>query len=131
MRFAAALILLPVLSLPAHAALHVCNHTKAAARVAVGRFDGVRWISEGWWSLAPTKCDVVVPGTLKARYYYLYATDGGAGAWGGSRKFCVDATKDKFVSNDRGRCAAEGMDSRGFFAVDTGSAPDYTQSLSD
>ena len=126
----AALLFLPLLDLPAYAALNVCNHTRTPARVAVGRFDGTAWISEGWWVLAPKQCSTVVPGRLKARYYYLYAVDNGAGAWGGARKFCV-GTADKFVSRERGRCAAQGMDSKGFFAVDTGSAADYTQSLSD
>ncbi|MGN6514589.1 MAG: DUF1036 domain-containing protein [Rhizomicrobium sp.] len=126
----AALLLLPFPGLPASAALNVCNHTKTAARLAVGRFDGTAWISEGWWTLAPKQCSVVVPGRLKARYYYLYAVDGGAGAWSGERRFCVGMA-DKFVSRERGHCAAQGMDSKGFFAVDTGSATDYTQSLSD
>ena len=131
MRFVAALALLPLLSLPAHAALNVCNRTDKPARVSVGRFDGTAWISEGWWILAPKKCDAVVPGKLNARYYYLYASDGGAGSWDGERKFCVGIGDGKFQSRMRGRCAAQGMDSRGFFAVDTGNAPDYTQSLSD
>lgn len=130
MRFFVALLFLPFLSPPAFAALNVCNHTKTAARVAVGRFDGTAWISEGWWTLTPKQCAAVVPGRLKARYYYLYAVDGGAGAWGGERRFCVGTT-DKFVSRERGHCAAQGMDSKGFFTVDTGSAADYTQSLSD
>jgi len=131
MRFVAALALLPLLSLPAHAALNVCNRTAKPARVAVGRFDGTAWLSEGWWVLAPKKCGAVVPGKLKSRYYYLYATDGGAGSWDGERKFCVGVGEDKFQSRGRGRCAAHGMDTRGFFAVDTGDATDYTQSLSD
>jgi uncharacterized membrane protein len=127
----AALALLPLLPLPAHAALTVCNRTGKAARVAVGRFDGTAWLSEGWWIVAPKKCDAVVPGKLKARYYYLYATDGGAGSWDGARQFCVGTGDDKFQSRVRSHCAAHGMDSKGFFAVDTKDAADYTQSLSD
>ena len=96
----------------------------------VGRFNGEAWMSEGWWTVAPSKCAELVPGKLTSRYYYLYAVDGGAGSWNGARKFCV-GTGDKFRSLSRGNCAAQGMDSKGFFAVDTGDAADYTQSLSD
>ena len=131
MRFTAVLFTLTLLPLPAHAALNVCNRTAKPARVAVGRFDGTAWVSEGWWILAPRKCDAVVPGRLKARYYYLYASDGGAGSWDGESKFCVGIGDGKFHSRERDRCAARGMDSRGFFAIDTGSAAEYTQSLSD
>lgn len=127
----APLIALTLLPLPAHAALHVCNRTAKAARVAVGRFDGTTWLSEGWWVVAPKKCEAVVPGRLKARYYYLYAVDGGAGSWDGARKFCVGIGEGKFQSRVRSHCAARGMDTKGFFAVDTRDATDYTQSLSD
>lgn len=130
MRFGAALLSLLFLSQPAFAALHVCNRTAKTLRVAVGRFDGVAWLSEGWWELSPKRCAAVVPGKLTARYYYLYAVDGGSGSWNGARKFCV-STGDKFQSQGRGNCAVRGMDRKGFFAVDTGDAPDYTQSLSD
>ena len=127
----AALLALPLLTLPAHAALNVCNHTAKPTRVAVGRFDGTAWLSEGWWVIAPKNCVAVVPGRLKARYYYLYAVDGGAGSWDGAHKFCVGIGDGKFQSRIRSHCAARGMDSKGFFAVDTRSASNYTQSLSD
>jgi uncharacterized membrane protein len=129
--FGVALLALPFFSLPAAAALNVCNHTVTTARLAVGRFDGTAWISEGWWVLAPKQCGTVVPGKLKARYYYLYAVDGGAGAWGGTRNFCVGIGEDKFTARGRGGCAGRGMDRKGFFPVDTRDAPDYTQTLSD
>jgi uncharacterized membrane protein len=134
MRFAAAsgmLAALTLLASPAHAALNICNQTAKPTRVAVGRFDGTAWMSEGWWTLAPKKCASVVPGKLKARYYYLYATDGGAGSWDGETKFCVGIGEDKFRTDLRGHCAARGMDSKGFFTVDTGNDTDYTQTLSD
>jgi len=129
MRFIAALIVFMLSSPQAEAALKVCNRTAHAARVAVGRFDGRHWLSEGWWSVAPKACGVLVPGTLKARYYYLYAADNGSGSWSGASRFCV-GTGEKFHAL-RGHCAAQGMDSKGFFVIDTGNASDFTQSLSD
>ena len=130
MRFVFALIFFALLGQPAFAGLNVCNKTPSDARVAVGRFDGVQWISEGWWVIAPKACAAVVPQSLKARYYYLYAVDGGSGSWDGARKFCVGNT-DKWQSPGRGDCAGRGMDRKGFFRIDTGDKPNYTQNLSD
>jgi uncharacterized membrane protein len=130
MRFALAFAAFALLALPAHAALQVCNKTAKPTRVAVGRFDGTAWISEGWWTLAPAHCETVVPGRLNARYYYLYASDGGAGSWDGSRDFCV-AANEKFQIRGRGNCARGGYDRKGFFSVDTGNKTDVTQILSD
>jgi uncharacterized membrane protein len=129
MRFLFAVIFLGVMGQPAFAGLNVCNKTARDARVAVGRFDGTQWMSEGWWTIPPKSCAAVVPQSLKARYYYLYAVDGGSGSWDGARKFCVGST-DKWQS-PRGGCAGRGMDRKGFFRIDTGDKPDYTQNLSD
>jgi uncharacterized membrane protein len=115
---------------PAQAALNVCNRTAHPVKLAVGRFDGAVWSSEGWWSLAPKQCQAVVPGKLIARYFYLVATDGGAGGWGGGRSFCI-AADDKFTIPGRDNCAGRGYERKGFFEVDTGQAADYTQSISD
>jgi len=40
------------------------------------------------------------------------------------------APDKRFKSVGRGECAKRGFDSRGFFEVDTGKKPDWTQSLS-
>ncbi len=130
MRFLFALIAFFLMGQPAFAALTVCNKTARDARVAVGRFDGTQWISEGWWAVASQKCAEIVPRRLTARYYYLYAVDGGAGSWDGARKFCV-GNSDKWQSPGRSNCAGRGMDRKGFFRIDTGDKPDYTQTLSD
>jgi uncharacterized membrane protein len=130
MRFCFALIFLALMGQPAFAALNVCNKTARDARVAVGRFDGTQWMSEGWWTIPPRGCAAVVSVPLKARYYYLYAVDGGAGSWDGARKFCV-GTADKWQSLSRNDCAGRGMDRKGFFRIDTGDTPNYTQNLSD
>jgi uncharacterized membrane protein len=130
MRFLPALLFFALLSQPASAALNVCNKTARDARVAVGRFDGTDWMSEGWWTVTPAKCTTVVTGPLKARYYYLYAVDGGSGSWDGARQFCL-GTADKFQAVGRTNCIGRGMDRKGFFRIDTGDKPDYTQTLSD
>jgi len=119
-----------LLAVPAQAALTVCNKAKRPAKVALGRFAGADWKSQGWWTLAPKTCGVLVKGTLDSRYYYLYATDGGAGTWGGDHGFCI-AGVGRFEILGRSGCAARGYDRKGFFEVDTGNLVDATQSLSD
>ena len=115
---------------PASARLDVCNKAASPAKVALGRFDGAAWMSEGWWTVQPKTCATLIDRPLVARYYYLYATDGGAGSWSGSRAFCVSQT-DKFSIGGRGDCASRGFDRKSFFEVDTGNKPDWTQNLSD
>ena len=119
----------PLTALPAHAAFKLCNKTGQMVRSAIGRFDGPKWTSEGWWTVAPKTCNALLTGPLQGRFYYLYATDGGAGVWDGKTKFCV-APEKHFKSGGRGTCAARGFDRRGFFEVDTGKNPDWTQTLS-
>ena len=130
MRFMIALIALAAVAVPARAGLSVCNKTEHGLTVAVGHFDGRNWASEGWWHVGDNKCAEVITGHLDARYYYLYAADGGSGTWDGGTDFCVDMT-GKFSIAGRGACAVHGMDRRGFFEVDTGNRLDWTQTLSD
>jgi uncharacterized membrane protein len=130
MRTVLALVLFLAAAGPAQAGLNVCNKAKHALKVAVGRFDGKNWVSEGWWRVEPKACAELVPGKLVARYYYMYATDSAVGTWDGGKFFCT-ATADKFAIVGRGACAAHGYDRRGFFEIDTANRYDYTQALSD
>ncbi len=125
------LLILAVLAtaVPAEASFSVCNRGNHMARVALGRFNGRDWESDGWWTVKPGACARLLIGTLEARYYYLYATDGGTGGWDGGHGFCV--ANGKFAILGRGSCAARGYERKGFFQVDTGNAPDYTHKLSD
>src|SRR5580658_5838554 len=117
------------LAKPAHASLQVCNQTSQAVRVAIGRFDGRVWTSAGWWSIASKQCAGLITGPLVAEFYYLYAVDGKGGVWDGGTHFCT--TVNNFSIARRGACATSGYDRRGFFPIDTGQSPDWTQTLSD
>ncbi len=130
MRFLLALLATLVLGQPALAGLNVCNKGARPAKVAVGRFNGTRWMSEGWWTVPAHGCAEVVPDKLVARYYYMYATDGQLGTWDGGKSFCVAATVT-FAIVGRGGCAARGYERKGFFEIDTGNLLTFTQALSD
>jgi uncharacterized membrane protein len=130
MRWFFAALLLVALASPAQAGFKLCNKTAHPARVALGRFDGTAWGSEGWWTIESGKCETLIPGRLDARYYYLYASDGSAGSWDGGHSFCVAAT-DKFAIVGREDCAGRGYGRKGFYEVDTGQDTDVTKSLSD
>jgi uncharacterized membrane protein len=120
---------LPCLAGPALAGFSVCNKTGQQVRAAIGRFDGTNWTSEGWWTVKAGGCAALLTGPLQGRFYYLYATDGAAGIWDGKTRFCV-APEKRFKAVGRADCAKHGFDRRGFFEVDTGKKPDWTQTLS-
>jgi uncharacterized membrane protein len=130
MRPALIAVLLACLTSPALAGLHVCNKTTSTVTLALGRFNGSEWMSQGWWDIPGHHCAAVIKTPLKARYYYLYAGNGGPGSWDGGRKFCVADSKN-FAIHGRAGCARRGFDRKGFFEVDTGRKTDYTQRLSD
>jgi uncharacterized membrane protein len=113
----------------ADASFSVCNRTAAAAAVAIGYFDGAHWDSAGWWKIAPRACSELIHAPLVGRYYYLYAEQGIGGAWDGQHTFCV--ARARFTITGRVDCPGQGYEGRGFFQVDTGNAPDWTENLAD
>jgi uncharacterized membrane protein len=130
MRFVLASLLFITFTGPALASLSICNRTNHPARIALGRFNGTNWMSEGWWNVQAEKCQMLITGALKARYYYLYAADGSSGGWPGSHNFCVGA-RDSFQAFGRDNCAGRGYDSKSFYQIDTEQKPDYTTYISD
>ena len=115
---------------PAQAGFEVCNQATVPAKVALGRFDGKVWRSQGWWVIAPGRCERILSGPLDSRFYYLYGTDGGSGTWNGDTFFCTQEGRS-FNIPGRGQCAARKYDRKGFFTIDTGNEPDWKQNLSD
>lgn len=115
---------------PALANLSVCNRASESARIALGRFNGTGWMSEGWWNIASGKCQMLVAGALKARYYYLYAADRSSGSWPGSHNFCI-GNGENFRVFGRDNCAGRGFDHKSFYQIDTEQRSDYTSYISD
>lgn len=114
----------------ANAKFMLCNKAAREATVALGRFDGTDWMSEGWWTIAGGNCAELISGPLDARYYYLYGSDRFSGTWQGGTTFCTSPSR-RFSIVGRQGCATRGYDRQGFFRIDTGKAQNWTQSLSD
>ncbi len=125
----AALAIMPLRE--AAADFRVCNNTSSRVGVAIGYKDKDGWATEGWWNLpSRSGCEVVLRGTLAARYYYIYAVDyDRGGEWSGQAFMC---TRDKeFLIRGIGDCLAHGYDRTGFFEVDTGDQSDWTVQLTE
>jgi uncharacterized membrane protein len=122
--------LLPVATMPAAADLKLCNTTSSRVGVAIGYKDKNGWVSEGWWNVASHTCEVLLKGTLIARYYYIHAVDyDRGGEWGGTSFMC---TGDKaFTIKGVTDCQQRGYKRSGFFEVDTTSQKEWTVRLTD
>ncbi len=115
---------------PAAADLKLCNTTSSRVGVAIGYKDEKGWVSEGWWNVASNTCEVLLKGTLVARYYYVHALDyDRGGEWGGKASMC---TGDKaFTIRGVKDCQQRGYKQSGFFEVDTNDQKDWTVRLTD
>ncbi|HKJ63416.1 MAG TPA: DUF1036 domain-containing protein [Hyphomicrobiales bacterium] len=114
----------------AHADLKLCNTTSSRVGVAIGYKDDKGWVSEGWWNVASQTCEVLLKGTLVARYYYIHALDyDRGGEWAGKAYMCTD---DKaFTIRGVSDCQNKGYKRSGFFEVDTTEEDDWTVRLTD
>jgi uncharacterized membrane protein len=115
---------------PASADLKLCNTTSSRVGVAIGYKDESGWVSEGWWNVASQTCEVLLKGSLVARYYYIHALDyDRGGEWGGKANMC---TADRaFTIRGVDDCPGRGYKRSGFFEVDTQEEKDWTVRLSD
>jgi uncharacterized membrane protein len=118
------------LAAPAAADLKLCNTTTSRIGVAIGYKDEQGWVSEGWWNVASQTCEVLLKGTLVARYYYIHALDyDRGGEWGGKAFMC---TGDKaFTIRGVQDCQTRNYKRSGFFEVDTNEEKDWTVRLAD
>lgn len=118
------------LTTPARADFRLCNNTSSRVSVALAYTDGETWVSEGWWNLKASACEVLVRGPLAAEFYYVYAMDERGGEWKGKAFMC---TRDReFRILGREDCFVRGFDRTGFFEVDTGKeAKNWTVQLTD
>ena len=115
---------------PAVADFRICNFTKSRIGIALGYKDAESWATEGWWNLPAKNCEMLLRGSLAARFYYVYAIDyDRGGEWSGQAFMC---TRDKeFTIRGTGDCLARGYDRTGFFEVDTGEQQTWTVQLTE
>jgi len=129
---AALLLALPIAlkAEPAAADFRLCNNTSSRVGISVGYKENDGWTTEGWWNLPAKKCETLLPGTLVARFYYIYAIDyDHGGEWSGQAFMC---TREKeFTIRGNTDCLARGYDRTGFFEVDTGEQPSWTVQLTE
>jgi len=111
-----------------------CNETSHVVMAALGVGDKGAIVSRGWYRLAPGQC--VRPdlsGAPKRLYSYAEAVDAdgraikrGADrlAWGGNTVLCT--RESKFELSEQKDCAARGLMSAGFAAIDIAGKPATT-----
>ena len=114
----------------ARADFRVCNNSSGRVSVAIAYTDGQTWVSEGWWNLKSSDCEVLLRGSLAAQFYYVYAMDERGGEWKGKAYMC---TRDReFRIESRENCLVRGYDRTGFLEIDTGKdAKNWTVQLTD
>lgn len=112
----------------AQAEFRMCNKTAATIGVAVGYQIEKEWTTEGWWNLPANKCEVLVEGPLRSRYYYVYAIDyQNGGEWSGEAFMC---TRERaFTIKGIADCVARGFERTGFYEVDTADKQSWTVQL--
>jgi uncharacterized membrane protein len=112
-------------ALPAQADLRLCNFTDSRIGVAIGYRGKRDWVTEGWWNILSQSCEVLLPGEITSRFYYVYAVDyDRGGEWKGKDRMCI---ADKaFTIEGVGSCEERGYKQVGFYEVDTGEAKSYT-----
>lgn len=127
---ALASVMIPGTSTPARADFRLCNNSSSRVSVALAYTDGETWISEGWWNLKPSACEILVRGPLAAEYYYVYAMDEHGGEWKGKAFMCTRDREFRIIGRED--CFVRGFDRTGFFEVDTGKeARNWTVQLTD
>jgi uncharacterized membrane protein len=133
----AALAILLAATLPAQAALKLCNRTSYVLYAATASLDAGNVRSQGWIRLAPGDCRVPVTGDLIASQYFVYARSslahsGPARAWGGNTSLCV---KDpNFILQtplNASHCAGDDSFARPFATLDTHHMRSWTMSFDD
>ncbi|MBV6656391.1 MAG: DUF1036 domain-containing protein [Devosiaceae bacterium] len=108
----------------------VCNETSSTIGVALGYNSRQGWISEGWWNLPTETCETLRSGSLVSRYYYIYAIDyDRGGEWKGRHYMCTHARI--FTIRGFEECAQRGLETTGFFEVDTAGQTSWTVQLTE
>ncbi|HVB88775.1 MAG TPA: DUF1036 domain-containing protein [Beijerinckiaceae bacterium] len=130
LRFVSLVAALCAAAQSARADLRLCNNSESQVSVALAYTNGHRWITEGWWNLKKSGCEILMNGPLAAEFYYVYAIDARGGEWKGKTFMCTRAREFRIVGREN--CLVRGYDRTGFFEIDTGKdARNWTVQLTD
>ena len=120
-----------ILASSAQADLRVCNKTDSRVGIAIGYKAERDWTTEGWWTVEPESCAMLIPGPLVGRFYYMYAVDyDQGGEWGGETAFLCTQEKE-FTIEGTNDCVARGYQRTGFYEIDTGEQESWTIQLTE
>ncbi len=133
-------LLLAVLGLagltsPARAEFSLCNSTSYVVRAAVAFKGATDFVSAGWFTINPGACRAVIDKPLTESTYYIHARTitghrGPMHHWAGDDRFCIVSEND-FDITGQGDCDKRGYDSAYFYAVDVGSAKQWTTTFTE
>jgi uncharacterized membrane protein len=108
-----------------------CNETSYPVMASIGLADGAAVVTRGWYRIEPGQC--VKPdmrGDQQKIYTYAEAVDANGTlvkkgeqplAWGGDKMLCT--REGKFEFDDQSDCAARGLQSSPFAAIDLAGRP--------
>ena len=106
-------------ALPASAGFEVCNSTPVAHQLSVAYRGDADWVSEGWWTIQPQECKLLVAGDLSVRYFYYRATAKKRSFVGERYMFCTDSKA--FTIAGKTDCQDRGFSRDSFSEVEIGS----------
>ncbi|HWA91192.1 MAG TPA: DUF1036 domain-containing protein [Rhizomicrobium sp.] len=108
----------------------ICDDTTKAIWVAIGEAKNNKWVSRGWWKIAPGGCARAISEPLKAdKIFILAQTPGGVPIVYGKEKFCT--TNVEFEITGRGNCNTRGLVESGFAVTNVKGLSGFTAHVSE
>ncbi len=124
--FAFVLLALPFFAEPAHAQFRVCNKTPAPISVALAFETTQDVVSQGWWTVDPDNCTVLINTPLDKRYYYHYVLSNALKVeWRGTYEFCTSGDPQFRITGSQ-NCESRSYTTTGFRQTDIGTSNEYT-----
>ena len=134
-RLALTLLVLGLSSLPAQAALTLCNRTSYILYAASSAIQSPKSQTQGWTRIAPGDCQVARKEALAAATYLVHARSslahsGPPRAWGGAYPVCVkDGNFTIQQAMTQPYCSADDTFALPFAAVDNHGQPNWTMNF--
>ena len=122
---------------PAQASLQLCNQTSYVLYAAVGYRASADTVTQGWTRVIPGDCQTVLPSSLTAPAYFLYARSsqahtGAVRAWGGNVPLCVkDPNFSLKTPAGASSCTADDAFTVPFAPLDTHASASWTTTLTE